>query len=181
MKKNFKILLIVLIFILIDQGIKIYISNNLMGKEFYILDNTLTFKPLINTKYSYYNSFFDLGIGLLPHIIMNILTILILLIVMDFIKKRYGYSKLACYLFVFLLAGAVCSLIDKVAWGGSLDYIKLQGFFTFDLKDIYIAIFEIIAILAIILNWKNLKKVNEKVVYNEFKTYINTKYFNKHV
>lgn len=36
------------------------------------------------------------------------------------------------------LAGVICSIIDRIFWGSSLDYIRIKGFFVFDLKDIFI-------------------------------------------
>lgn len=175
MKRNLKTIFTVLILTLIDQAIKVYISSNLMNKEFYILGNMLTFKTCINTKYSYFNSLFNIGIGVLPHIVLIIVFILFSLVVFDFIKERYIDNNLVHILFDFLFAGEFCSLIDKVAWGGSLDYIKLKGFFTFDLKDVYITIFEIMLIYAMVFNWKKLKGIDNKAIYNEFKTYIKTK------
>ena len=40
--------------------------------------------------------------------------------------------------FVFLFCGALCSLIDKVFYGGSLDFIGISNLFIADIKDIYI-------------------------------------------
>ena len=42
-----------------------------------------------------------------------------------------------CVLF-FIVAGALCSLIDKVFYGGSLDFIGISNLFIADIKDIYI-------------------------------------------
>lgn len=179
MKKKLKTSLIVMLLILFDQTIKIFVSSNLIEKEFFILKDILIYKPHLNTKYSWYNSVSHLEIGLLPHIALNIVLILISLIIFDFVKEKFIDSNLVRCSFIFLFAGSFCSLIDKIAWGGSLDFISLKGFFTFDLKDIYISIFQILIILAMIFNYKKLKKINEKIIYNEFKTYINMKFFNK--
>ena len=40
--------------------------------------------------------------------------------------------------FLFILCGALCSLIDKVFYGGSLDFIGISNLFIADIKDIYI-------------------------------------------
>ena len=40
--------------------------------------------------------------------------------------------------FIFVLCGALCSLIDKVFYGGSLDFIGISNLFIADIKDIYI-------------------------------------------
>ena len=40
--------------------------------------------------------------------------------------------------FIFLFTGALCSLIDKIFYGGSLDFIGICNLFIADIKDIYI-------------------------------------------
>lgn len=40
--------------------------------------------------------------------------------------------------FVFVSCGAICSLIDKVFYGGSLDFIGISNLFIADIKDLYI-------------------------------------------
>ena len=171
----------IILLILFDQSIKIIISNNLMNKEFFILGDIVMFKPHLNTKYSWFNSLTNMGIGLLPHLILNIAVILFSLIAFDFIINRYKDNTLVRCLFTFLYAGIFCSLIDKVFWGGSLDYIRLKGFFIFDLKDIYVSIFQAILIFTAIFNYKRFKKIDEKVIFNEFKTYIKLKYLSKNI
>ncbi len=42
------------------------------------------------------------------------------------------------------MAGTICSLIDKIFWGGSLDFLSIPGFFIFDLKDCYLTVGEIL-------------------------------------
>lgn len=177
MKKSPRVILLVLALVLIDQSIKIYIHNNFMDKEFYILDSIFGVKPIINTKYSCFNSFGNMGIGLITHIVLNIVMLFLILIIFDFIKERYSNNKIIYCLFVLACAAAICSLIDKVFWGGSLDFISFKNFFIFDLKDVYISVFQIVAILCIILNYKKLEDINEKTIYNDFKSYIRLRCF----
>ncbi len=40
--------------------------------------------------------------------------------------------------FLFISTGALCSLIDKIFYGGSLDFIGISDLFIADIKDIYI-------------------------------------------
>ena len=40
--------------------------------------------------------------------------------------------------FLFILSGALCSLIDKIFYGGSLDFIGISNLFIADIKDMYI-------------------------------------------
>lgn len=176
-KRNYKIPLSILLLILIDQCIKIYISNNLMRENFYIINDIVEFAPTLNTSYSWFNSLFDLGIGLLPHIVVNTIILLISILIFDFTRLKQKEGKIIELLFFLLLAGVICSLIDKIFWGGSLDYIYLKGFFTFDLKDVYLSIFEIILISCWLFNYKGFRKIDEKLLYRDFKSYIKTKYF----
>lgn len=75
-------------------------------------------------------------------------------------------------MFAFLFSGATCSLIDKLFWDGSLDYILVKGFFTFDLKDVYLNIFIGLLILALVLDSKALKQLDDKKILKGFVRYI---------
>ncbi len=179
MRKNFKILLLVLLLVLIDQSIKILISSYWMDREINILGNILGFKPYINVEYSWINAISNMGVGLLVHVIVNVVLLLVFSIIFDFIQERGITNTYVNCIFAFVLAGGSCSLIDKVAWGGSLDYVLLKGFFIFDLKDVYLSVFEIMIILALIINYKGLRNVKERVIFKEFKAYFRVKYLKR--
>ena len=74
-------------------------------------------------------------------------------------------------MYAFILSGAICSLIDKIFWNGSLDYILVNGFFTFDLKDVYINIFNGVLILSLLLKNKALSKIDDNII-KDFTKYI---------
>lgn len=175
-ERNFKMLLSILLLVLIDQYIKNYISDNLINENFFIYNNIVEFAPIINTSYSWLNSLGNFGVGLLPHIVTNIIILFISMLILDFIRHKQIEGKTINLLFIFLFAGVFCSLIDKMFWGGSLDYIHLKGLFTFDLKDIYLSIVQIIIISCWIFNYKGLRRTSEKLLYNDFKSYIKEKY-----
>ncbi len=42
--------------------------------------------------------------------------------------------------FILLFSGGLCSLIDKIFWGGSLDFLHIHNLFIADIKDIFITI-----------------------------------------
>ena len=179
--RNIKILLSVLLLIVIDQYIKIYISNNLINQKIDFFNNIIGFKPHKNIDYSWFNSLGNFKIGLLPHIVFNIIVLFISIIIFDFIRQKYKHDRIINWLFIFLFAGTICSLIDKVFWGGSLDYIYLKNLFIFDLKDIYISAFQATLILCLIFNYKGFRKINEKLLYNDLKLYIKAKYLKKYI
>jgi signal peptidase II len=175
-KKFIEILLPIILLILIDQVIKIYIAEKLMQKNFYFVNNILGFKPYKNIEYSWLNSVFNLKIGLFTHIVVVIILLLATVVIYDFMASMKVISLLEKWLFMFLFAGILCSFLDKIFWGGSLDYIWLKHFFIFDLKDIYLSIFEIITLLCLIFNYKKIRNYNEKKLYADFKNYIQTRH-----
>lgn len=169
--KYLRTLLMVSLLVCMDQFIKIIISNNFMNKKFYFIDKIIGFEPIINTKYSYINSLGNLGIGLTAHIITVLTALLISIIIYIFIYETYNMNPFKECIFIFLFSGSFCSLIDKIIWGGSLDYILVEGFFTFDLKDVYISIFQILIIACVIFNYRGLRKFDEKKFFRELKDY----------
>ncbi len=50
------------------------------------------------------------------------------------------------------LAGLLANLIDNGFWGGSLDYITIKPFYTFDLKDLYITLCELFLVAELLDN-----------------------------
>lgn len=45
------------------------------------------------------------------------------------------------------LAGCFCSLIDKIFWGGSLDFLQIPNLFIFDGKDVYLTLSEVFFVI----------------------------------
>ena len=54
------------------------------------------------------------------------------------------------------IAGSLCSLIDKLFWGGSLDFLQIPTLFIFDLKDCYLTVAEVIFVVIGILHSKEI-------------------------
>ena len=72
---------------------------------------------------------------------MNLLNFISLVIFFELyryfrLKGHKTFWEDCCFLFIFI--GAFCSLIDKLFYGGSLDFIGIGELFIADLKDIYI-------------------------------------------
>jgi signal peptidase II len=87
-------------------------------------------------KPSAFNRIFNLNISNTTLIIATLPVLLISLYLYKLVNKNKLnlLIKSACSL---CLAGAICSLIDKILWGGSLDYLVLSKYII-DLKDIYL-------------------------------------------
>lgn len=162
----------ILILITIEQTIKIVINNNFLDKRFPILPPLLYFEPMFNRHYSWFNSMFQLGIGKWLHIALVGAMCILIYLFYQFLNKRYGANKVVNIMFAFIFSGAICSLVDKVFWNGSLDYVLVSGLFTFDLKDVYINIFNGFLILVLFLENKSLKYIDDKNILKDFSQYV---------
>lgn len=170
--KNKKIWFVIFLLIAFEQFIKLIINNNYLDKRFAILPPLIYFEPMFNRRYSWFNSMLQLGKGKWIHIItVSVLTIFICLFY-QYQNKKYGNHRITNIMFAFLFSGAVCSLIDKLFWDGSLDYILVSGLFTFDLKDIYLNIFNGLLVLFLIFKNKTVKKLTNEFVFKDFIKFI---------
>lgn len=155
-KRRFSILL----FIGVDQLVKWLIRGFHFEKNFEILGDILRFQPIINTNQSYLGNF--VSIFSIPWLM--ILLNLLLLVAVYYTYQYYLASTdqesfVPQCVYVGIVSGAICSLIDKVFFGGSLDYIKLFDWFIFDLKDCYISMAEVLFVFLVIKHYKVIEKV----------------------
>lgn len=134
-----KLLINLFIFtLLFDQGIKIIINSFFFNLNFDILKDMLSFSPLINTDGSWLNARFGTSVNFTLLIIINSIAIIILFELYRYLSSKNIKNFWSDCAFLFLLCGALCSLIDKVFYGGSLDFIGISNLFVADIKDIYI-------------------------------------------
>jgi Lipoprotein signal peptidase len=156
----------------VEQIIKITINNYFIEKRFPILPPILYFEPMFNRNYSWIDSMFQLGVSKWIHIIIVAIMSIIIFLFYQFINRQYGSRTMINVMFAFIFSGALCSLIDKIFWNGSLDYVLIEGLFTFDLKDVYINIFIGLVILFSILKNKAIKQLDGNNVLADFTRYI---------
>ena len=71
-------------------------------------------------------------------IILNILALIIFVELYRYYKSKGNKDIFSDLTIIFIVAGASCSLIDKIFYGGSLDFIGISNLFIADFKDIYI-------------------------------------------
>jgi signal peptidase II len=164
-KKNFNNLLIVLLCVTIDQLIKFIIFIKFMDIKTDILGDYIVFYPIINPKLSYgayfiscFNNPFFIGV-------IIILCMFAYITGYRFYCKQYAREKskfIAKLIYTLGLSGMSCSIIDKVFWKGSLDYISIKYFFVFDIKDCY---FSTSVILFLVLYYKNKIDIKEYFIY----------------
>lgn len=172
-RKNNKGFVWISIFILIalDQIIKIIVKNY-YGVNVPIIKSLIYFKPTLNEDYSWINSIFNFGWSKLFHIVYILIGLFIFYYAFKYIYFKVGKKSELEALEVFLFSGALCSLIDKIFWNGSLDYIFLKGFFVFDLKDCYITAFEVLVIILITKNWTNISKIENMSLIKDYIEFI---------
>ncbi len=126
----------------VEQLIKLIIRVWFFEVNYSILPGLLAFHPKVNANLSWGGNYLPLLANPVVINLMNLLVIALLLSGYRFYCSRVTPPGKGAYaLFLLGMAGSVCSLIDKLAWGGSLDYIQLPRLFTFDLKDCYLTAF----------------------------------------
>lgn len=132
------VFIIFLMLMLIDQGIKLIIKLFYFDNYFEIIPKFLSFDPIINTDGSWLNARFGLGVGFSSLIILNALAVILFIEVYRYYLSKGNKDFWSDMAFLFILSGALCSLIDKTFYGGSLDFIGISNLFIADIKDIYI-------------------------------------------
>lgn len=130
--------IIFIILMIIDQGIKIIIKNNFFTSYFEIIPRFLSFNPIINTDGSWLNARFNFNIGFPLLILFNSVSLLLFIEIYRYAKNKGEKNYWGDFAFLFIFSGALCSLIDKIFYGGSLDFIGISDLFVADIKDIYI-------------------------------------------
>lgn len=158
----------ILLLFLVEQGIKIYIYISHFEKTIPLLPPMLYFRPTFNRDYSWINSLFQLGISRQIHILLTLLLSIFLLTFYLFLSKKGINDSLLSFMFTFIFAAALCSLVDRVFWNGSLDYIQLRGFFTFDLKDLYVNVFIGTLLYAWVFKHPLIKVLDQSDLFKEY-------------
>ena len=156
----------------LEQGLKLIINRYYLYVNTPILRPWLFFSPVFNRDYSWFNSMLQLNIGRWVHVLLVAALLVFISLIYQFLRQRLEMDRLINATSAFLFAGAICSLIDKVFWNGSLDYIRVRGMFTFDLKDAYINVFIGLFILMVATNHRGVRQVKEDEVLQDFVIYV---------
>lgn len=151
--KGFSTKLLIIIFSILmvaDQGVKLIIKLFFFNDFFYIIPNLLSFHPIINDEGSWLNARFDVGVSFNLLIILNVLALILFFEIYRYITKKIQIKDFYIDMsYLFMTSGALCSLIDKVFYGGSLDFIGISDLFIADFKDIFINLGIFLVILAL--------------------------------
>ena len=140
--------------VLVDQSIKAYlfslewesISISLIEPVFYV-------EPTQNTLGSYLWVLLKLkqGSHLLNMILFSLVGIVFIEVWRFYVHRKRNSFWINGFIHLFL-AGLLANLIDNGFWGGSLDYITIKPFYTFDLKDLYITLCELFLLTELVDN-----------------------------
>ncbi|MDO5518346.1 MAG: signal peptidase II [Clostridium sp.] len=182
---SIKILLFLFFLLLfLDQGLKLIIKLFFFTKSFNIISNILWFNPIINTKGSWLNVRFNININFTILISINILALLLFTEIYRYYNSKNNKNIFADLSYLFIMIGSLCSLIDKIFYGGSLDFIAIGNLFIADFKDIYINL-AIFMFILVIYNYdstdkENIENKNDienlkyflKFIFNDFKSNI---------
>lgn len=141
LKDAFRISAVIIALVVIDQAIKQIIRTNCaMGETVNIIGHWVTFHPIVNTSGSWLAAGYGVELGIVTFTIFNVIMIPLIVEAYRFYlngSKRYGWIDT---FFVLLISGAICSLIDKLFFNGSLDFIGFERLFVSDTKDFYLTI-----------------------------------------
>ena len=127
----------------IDQLSKLTISaifdeNNINSIN--LIPNYLSITPDLNDKGSFIASRFNINAPFIIFIALNFLIILFIFFIYKYISYKKQLNSMNQLTFILLFSGGLCSLIDKIFWGGSLDFLHIHNLFIADIKDIFITI-----------------------------------------
>lgn len=148
LSKN-QLFIVFLILMFIDQGIKIIIKLFFFNQYIEIIKDFLYFSPIINSDGSWLNARFNTGINFSLLILINVISLFIFFELYRYLSNKNGRNFWTDSCFLFIFSGALCSLIDKVFYGGSLDFIGISSLFVADIKDIYINLGVLFFVIAI--------------------------------
>lgn len=162
-----KLIIIFFMLMIIDQGIKILINLFFFNNKFDIVKDFISFHPIINTDGSWLNARFSLNVGFNFLIIVNAIAIFIFIESYRYYLSKEKNSFWADMSFLFITSGALCSLIDKIFYGGSLDFIGISDLFIADIKDMYINLGLLFFIMLIYTNGY-FKEDNDSTLKDDF-------------
>lgn len=171
------------IFLLIAVGIDQAIKARLFSLDWESISIPLIkpvffIEPTQNTLGSYLWVLLGLkeGSHLLNIILFSLIGILFIEIWRFYVRRKRNSFWINGFIHLFL-AGLAANLIDNAFWGGSLDYITIKPFYTFDLKDLYITLCELFLITELIDNrllkrFLNMPKEDSRRINKDFLDFI---------
>jgi len=163
----------------VDQAIKAYLfSLDWASISIPLIEPVFYIEPTHNTLGSYLWVLLGLkeGSHLLNIILFSLIGVLFIEIWRFYVARKRNSFWINGFIHLFL-AGLAANLIDNAFWGGSLDYITIKPFYTFDLKDLYITLCELFLITELIDNrllkrFLNMPKDDSKRINRDFISFV---------
>lgn len=126
--------------ICVDMLIKFIVTRFFMKKRKLIFGGLLGFCPHINKEQMGINhelAKIGMHISNGANIVLNILIIIVVGAILIRLDRKKIYGRLFAIGSCIGMAACICSLLDKIIWGGSPDYMYIANEYIIDLKDIY--------------------------------------------
>ncbi|WP_156286486.1 signal peptidase II [Oceanivirga salmonicida] len=172
MERLRKSILIILILVLIDQLTKIFINTFFNHVSFRLLNNKLGFKVYLNKYYmSMFNHEFNLGLSIVTLTFINLVLLYFLVTFYLYVLKANALNSKIRICMIVVIAANICSIIDKIFWGGSLDFIVFFGYII-DIKDIYAHIGVALGYFLYIYEYRIMKRNLEQIKVLSLNGYI---------
>lgn len=148
MKKSLACPLILAVLVAIDQVSKLVIAHYFVNADMVLIPDILRFRPVLNTYLNWIASIIEYKTPVWFMIAAQIFSLAIVFLYYRYLSYLWTQGrKFLNGMVVFLTAGIMCSFVDVVFWGGSLDFLRLFDWFTFDLKDVYLNVGVISALI----------------------------------
>ena len=137
-----------LLVIILDQAVKFWVSNTLFGTD------VVRFIPGVISLVNVHNdgSAFSFLSGQGARIYFIIATGVFVLLVIIALATNFIRGKFARWCLVFVAAGGIANMIDRVIYGYVQDMFKVElfNFAIFNVADVFITVFSILFALAMI-------------------------------
>lgn len=153
MKKNIKLIILVVLLVIVDQFIKYIVIRSISGNDIIIISNFFKFTFLTNTGGA-------LGILSGNTLMLTLISIMLIWYIVKEINKNS--NKLYVYALTLVLSGALGNLFDRLFRGYVIDYISFTLFRkempVFNFADILITFGIIFLIYIVVKDGSNDKK-----------------------
>ncbi len=149
MNKNLKnVLVISTIILMIDQVIKIILTNKMLfNQEFPLIENLLSLNLVKNE-----GAAFSILTG--NRLLLILISVIALILICYYITKQEYFDDLNLTIFSLLIGGLLGNLVDRIVHGYVIDYISLKIgsylFPIFNFADICIVLSALIIIVTTI-------------------------------
>lgn len=128
-----------------------------------LIEGLFYFAPIINKDLTYVHALFDLPVNVTMIVAMNTLIILFFLNTYIYSIHKNKLNNTSVFIVcLFAISGAICAMLDKLFWGGSLDFLYIERLFICDLKDMYLFFAMLLALVFILMNQSVIKEINAK-------------------